>query len=263
MSARSPGIGEDLRLAGRQLYYEQLGFWLNPVGAGFTIGFSVIFLLLLGATGGNQKIASLGGIREIQYYLPGFVAYGVMAACFNTLTNIIVVRRETGLLKRLRLSPLPTWALFAGVFGSMLIVSGLQVIVLLLIGKFGYGAILPHNVAAFVVALVVGSACFCAVGVATSTLIPNEEAAGPVIGVIFFVLLFLSGLWFPINSSSALAKISTWFPVRHMITATFAPFDVRPGVSGWAWNDLLVMAVWGVCGIFVALRRWSWSPRRN
>ena len=37
----------DLALVGRQVYYEQLNFWLNPVAALFTIGFSVVFLILL------------------------------------------------------------------------------------------------------------------------------------------------------------------------------------------------------------------------
>ncbi len=254
---------DDLRLAGRQIYYEQLSFWRNPVGAAFTIIFSVLFLVLLAATGGNGKIKSLGDVREIQYYVPAFTAYGIMAACFNTLTNTIVVRREAGLFKRLRLSPVPAWIVFAGLFGSILIVSGVQVLVLLLIGKFAYAAAMPHNIAAFVLALVVGAACFTAVGVATSTLIPNDEAAGPIVAVIFFVLLFLSGLWFPIKASSGLARISMWFPVRHMITATFAPFDLRPGTSGWAWNDLIVMGIWGVCGFAVGMRRWSWSPRRK
>ena len=40
----------DIRLVGRQVYYEQLTFWLNPIAAVFTVGFSVVFLILLGAT---------------------------------------------------------------------------------------------------------------------------------------------------------------------------------------------------------------------
>jgi ABC-2 type transport system permease protein len=254
---------DDLRLVGRQVFYEQLAFWLNPIGAAFTVGFSVVFLVLLGATGGNSHVAFLGGIREIQYYVPGFVAYGVMATCFNTLTISLVIRRETGLLKRLRLSPLPTWAMLTGVAGSALVISAVQVLLLLAIGKLAYGVVLPHNVAALVVAILVGVVCFTALGVATSTLIPNQDAAGPVVGIVFFVLLFLSGFWYPLKPGSALATISGYFPIRHMITATFAPFDTRPGVSGWAWHDILVMAIWAAVAVIVALRRWRWAPYRS
>jgi ABC-2 type transport system permease protein len=252
----------DLRLVGRQIYYEQLNFWLNPVGAVFTVGFSVVFLLLVASSAGHSRNSALGGVENIQYYVPGFMAYGVMAACFNMLAISLVVRREMGLLKRLRLSPLPTWVLFSAIFVNAAIISALQVILVLLIGKFGYHVMMPHNVPAFIVALVVGAASFAAVGVAVSTLIPNQEAGGPVTSIVFFVLLFLSGLWYAIPASSGLAKFSSYFPVRHMILAIYAPFDPRKGVSGWAWHDVLVMAIWGVAGVVVAARRWNWAPRQ-
>ena len=262
--ARSASRGRrDLGLMARQVYYEQLSFWKNPFGAFFTLGFSVIFLVLLGASLGTNRIGFLGNIREIQYYVPGFAAYGVMSACFNVLTINLVVRRETGLLKRLRLSPLPTWIMLVGLFVSSLIVVIVQVVILLLVGRFGYHVHLPGNIVAFALAILVGSICFTAVGVAASTVLPNQEAAGPTVGIVFFVLLFLSGLWYPLKPGSALAKVSDYFPVRHMIQAVFAPFDERPHVSPWSWHDLLVMGIWGVISAAIALRRFRFEPRRN
>ncbi|MGH9297744.1 MAG: ABC transporter permease [Acidimicrobiales bacterium] len=251
----------DIRLVGRQLYYEQLTFWLNPFAAVFTIGFSVVFLVLLGAAGGTSKIGFLHGVKQIQYYVPVFAGYGVMSACFNMLAITLVVRRETGLLKRLRLSPLPTWVMLAAVFLNVLVVSIAQVVVLLLIGKFGYQVHLPTNLLAFAVAVIVGALCFTAVGIAASTLIPNQEAAGPIVSIVFFVLLFLSGLWYPLKPGSGLAQASAYFPIRHLLVAMFIPFE--PGVSPWAWHDLLVMAIWGVASAAIALRRFRWEPRRS
>lgn len=262
-AGESPGFASDVGLVVRQVRFEQLAFWLNRVGAIFTIGFSVLFLVMLGATAGTSRASDLGGIKLVQYYVPGFVAYGVMAACFNMLAISLVVRRETGLLKRLRLSPLPAWSLLAAIFISTAIVALVQVVALVLIGRFGYDVHFPQSVAAFVVALVVGVLSFTAMGVAMSTLIPNQDAAGPLTSAVFFVLLFLSGLWFPLNANSGLAKFSTYFPVRHFLLAVFAPFDEVKGESPWAWHDLLVVAIWGVGAAFVALRRFRWEPRRK
>jgi ABC-2 type transport system permease protein len=255
------GLG-DLRLVARQVYYEQLNFWLNPVAAVFTLGFSVVFLILLGASTGNSHNRTIGGLLVIQYYVPGFIAYGVMATCFNSLSTSLVVRRETGLLKRARLAPLPTWALISAIFLSTLAICLIQVVVLLLIGKFGYHVHFPTNWGAFALALAIGAVSFTALGVAVSTFIPNQEAGGPVVSVVFFVLLFLSGLWYPISPHSGLAQFSSYFPVRHMILAVFAPFDLTRTGSPWAWHDYLVMGIWGVAGVFASFRRWSWSPRR-
>lgn len=268
MSAPAPtkdraSLVGDLRLIGHQVRYEQLSFWVNRVGAIFTIGFSTVFLIFLGASAGNSRISYLGNIRLVQYYVPGFVAYGVMAACFTTLAITIVVRRETGLLKRLRLSPLPTWVLIGSIFVSTMIVALVQVVILLLIGRLFYGVAFPQAWAAFLVTLLIGFISFSAMGVAMSTSIPNQESAGPITSIVFFVLLFLSGLWFPLKANSGLAKFSDYFPVRHFILAVSVPFKQLPGVSPWAWHDLLVVAIWGVVGTLFALRRFRWAPRRK
>lgn len=249
-------------MVGRQLYYEQLSFWRNPFGAFFTIGFSLVFLVLLAASGGSQKVSFLG-VTRIQYYVPGFAAYGVMSACFNTLAISLVSRRETGLLKRIRLSPLPAWAMIGALLLNALVVSVVQVVILLVVGRLGFHARLPVDWAPLIVAVVVGVVCFTALGVGASTLVPNEDAAGPMISIVFFVMLFLSGLWFPLQPGSALKQFSKYFPVGRLITATFAPFHLVPGVSSWAWGDLGVVAIWGVVGVIVAVRKFRFEPRRT
>lgn len=201
----------DLKLVGRQIRYEQITFWLNPVSAVFTIGFSIVFMVLLASSSGNSHSSTLSGLKLVQYYAGGFIAYGVMSTCFNQLAIALVVRREMGLLKRLRLSPLPTWALFSAVLGNAIIISTVQVVLLLLIGKVGYHVVMPHDWVSFVVTLIVGIAAFTAIGIAMSTLIPNQEAAGPLVSIVFFVLLFLSGLWYPIAANSGLAHFASVF----------------------------------------------------
>ena len=95
---------KDMGLIAHMVRYEQLSFWVNRIGAAFTVGFSVVFLVLLGASAGNSRISYLGNIKLVDYYVPGFVAYGVMAAAFTTLPSVRRAARD-GLLKRLRLSP--------------------------------------------------------------------------------------------------------------------------------------------------------------
>ena len=260
----SPAVWlEDAGMAARQLHYEQLNFWRNRFGAILTVGFSVVFLILLAAGGGTARPSAIGGIEQIQYFVPGFAAYGVMSACYSNLGMSLVVRRQSGLLKRLRLSPLATWALFGALVANAAVISVIQVALLLLIGRAGFGVTLPHNWAAFVLAVVVGVVCFAALGITISTVVPSQDSAGPIINLTFFVLLFLSGLWFPLPAGSGLAKVADVFPIHHLIAAFFAPFDTQPGSSPWAWHDLLVVAIWGAVAVWVGVRRFAWEPRRR
>src|SRR5665213_2914834 len=254
----------DVKLVARQVRYEQLSFWLNPIGAFFTLGFSTIFLVMLSAIAGNTKIgAGYGSVKLVQYYLGSFVSYGVMAACFTVLAQTLVNRREMGLLKRLRLSPVPTWALLSAILLSTLVIAILQMVILLAVGRLGFGDYLPTHAVAFILTVVVGMLSFTGLGIGVSTLVPNADAAGPIVSIVFFLLLAFSGLWFPIQPGTTLANISGYFPVRHLITAVLASFNVPGGADPWAWHDLEVMAIWGVVGLFIATRRWQWSPRRG
>ena len=168
----------------------------------------------------------------MQYYVPGFVAYGIMSACYNVLAIGMVNRREMGLLKRVRLSPVPTWILMAAIFLSSMIIALLQMVILLVVGRFGYSVHGPANVAAFLLTVLVGMLVFTALGMAMSTLIPNVDAAGPAVSVVFFLLVFLSGLYYYIPPNSGLAQFSSYFPVRHLM---LGPLRIVPG-----WHDLPV-----------------------
>jgi ABC-2 type transport system permease protein len=252
---RRPG---PIGLVLRETRYQQLLFWRNRFGALFTVVFSSVFLVLLSATN-TGRIASLHHIKYAQYYTPGFMAYGVMSACFNNLAISTVVRREMGLLKRLRLSPLPGWALIAALVLNATLVSLTGAILLVIIGIVGFGVTLAASaILPLLVAVVVGALAFSALGLAVSTLVPNEEAAGPGISIVFFLLLFLSGLWFPLTPGSTLANVSDYLPVRRLILATTQPF-VGHGTGSWAWGDLGVAAIWGAVAAYVALRRFRWS----
>jgi ABC-2 type transport system permease protein len=144
-----------------------------------------------------------------------------------------------------------------------MIIALLQVGILLAVGTLGFNDQLPLHGLAFILTIVVGMLSFTALGIGMSTLVPNADAAGPMISIVFFLLLAFSGLYFPIKPGSTLANISGYFPVRHLITALLASFNLPPGANPWAWHDLLIMAIWGVGGVLVALRRWRWAPRRG
>jgi ABC-2 type transport system permease protein len=247
------------RQALSQIYFEQLGFWLNPVAAAFAVGFPLVFLVFLGVAEGDTPIAFLGNMHEISYYAPSFVAFGVMTACFTLLAISLVNRRETGMLKRLRLSPLPSSMFLVAVLSSTLIVSAVQTMLVIVTARVAFGVSPPDHVLAFLGVLLVGATSFTAMGVAFSSVIPNVEAAPGVTNLLFFVLAFVSGVWFPITNASLLGRVGSVFPVRRFVQATFATFN---GSShGGVATNLLVVAAWGGAGLAVALRRFSWAPR--
>jgi len=252
-------------IALRQVEFEQKSFWRNPASAFFAFLFPIIFLVVF-ATLFKGSRAPVGNVTVAydDYYIPALVAFGVMGACFTNIAMTLSLRRDSGILKRLRGTPLPSWAFIAGVVGSSIIVS---IILALLTTGFGilvYGVHVPQHIGAAAVTIAVGGLVFCALGMAMTIVIPNAEAGPAIVNGVFLPIVFISGTFFPVSPSSILAKIAEYFPVRHFIDAMFMAFDpAHQSANGFNGNDLLIMAAWGVGAVLIASRRFRWEPRKN
>ena len=257
-TARQPAGGRgSLRLLAHQVRYEQLSFWRNPQSAVFTFVFPVVFVVIMGALfGGVSKSSYFNGLSALQYYVPTIAALSVLGSCYGQLAVALAARRQNGILKRVRATPLPAWAYFAGLLVHCVLVSIVDVALIIGVGRL-YGVPLPSHWLALTATLVLGAASFCALGVAVASIISNAEAAPAVAQLVLFPLLFLSGTYLPIHSA-VLNRITGWLPVRPFNEALTGPLASHTGVD---WSHLGVLATWGVLGAIVAVRRFRWDPR--
>ncbi|HEY3871712.1 MAG TPA: ABC transporter permease [Actinocrinis sp.] len=247
----------DLALLWHQIRYEQLSFWRNPQSAFFTFVFPVVIVTVFGALfNGASGDSYFYGLSALQYYVPTIAALSVLGACYSQLAIVLATRRQDGILKRVRATPLPAWMYFVGLLAHCIVVSVIDVALIVAIGSV-FGVPLPTHWAAVALALVLGAACFCALGVAVASLIRNAEAAPAVVQFVLFPLLFVSGTYMPIHSA-ALTRVTGLLPVRPFNQALLGPFAEH---GGFAWGDLGVLLVWGAVGSLVAIRRFRWDPR--
>jgi ABC-2 type transport system permease protein len=247
---------------GRQVRWEQKSFWRNPAAAVFTFAFPLLFLVIFTALYGNGKVDVPGGeVRFTQYYVPAIVSFGLISACYTNLAFVVCIRRENGLLKRSRGTPLPTVAYLGGIVGNVILVALILTALVVLLGVVAYGVTFPGRYLGLAVAIVAGGFCFSALGVAVSTFVPNEDAAPAIINFILFPLLFISGTFGPVSSTSALGRVAAVFPVRHLVLAMVGVFNPFGGGTGITAVHTLALLGWGVIGLLVSLRRFRWEPR--
>jgi len=246
----------------REVRWEQVMFWRNPAAAIFTGAFPVMFLIIFGTLNRGSRIGFYGGIKANQYYVPAIISFSVMGACYTALAMQLVNRRETGILKRMRATPLPAWAVVASQIVNALVVGAL---VGLLVGSIGvafYGLqVYPARLPVFVLVLLLGGLSMAALGMLVGSLVPNLDAAPGIVNFIFFPLVFLSGTFYPINPDSVIAQVMQWLPLRPFTLSMFRVFDPRGGPLV-SLRDLAVLAAWGVGAALLAARRFRWEPRR-
>ena len=92
-----------------QFLAEQRLYWRSRELAFFTFIFPLLIYVLLGSVYGDDPVEG-EGVTGSAYLLAGVLGYGAAATAFAGLAILVVIRRETGILKRLRGTPLPAWA---------------------------------------------------------------------------------------------------------------------------------------------------------
>jgi ABC-2 type transport system permease protein len=250
------------RLTLRQVYYTNKAFWRNPAAAFFTFAFPLMFLVIFTALLGNGEV-TIGGkeVQQSTYYVAAMAAFSVITACFTNIAMAVSFQRDAGVLKRVRGTPLPAGAyLLARVLHAMFI----AVLLVVLCAAFGaafYDAGVPSGATLlkFVVVLVVGGASFAALGLAETVVVPNADAGPPVVNATVLPLLFLSGIFIPLgdNAPAWIRWVGRIFPVKHFADGMQTGFIGLP----FKWSDVLIVAAWGVAGLLLAARSFSWEPR--
>jgi ABC-2 type transport system permease protein len=251
-------------LSFHQLRYEQKSYWRNPASAVFTFVFPILFLVIFASLNQDTRIDFLGGLSYNQFYVPAILTFGVISATYTNLAMTLTIRRDSGILKRLRGTPLPTSSLLGGLLLNSIVIAAIITVLTMGVGVLFYDVTFPGHWLALIASLGIGAATFCAIGVMITAFVPNADAAPAIVNGILFPILFLSGVFYPLKPDSVLSHIANIFPIRHIVNAVFTAFDPRlphGPTHGWAVNDLLVLAAWGVGATLVSVRRFRWEPR--
>jgi ABC-2 type transport system permease protein len=187
----------------------------------------------------------------------------VAATAFASLAITLVVRREQGLLKRVRGTPLSPATYLSAVISSMVIVIGLQVVAQLLVGRYLLDADWPAAAVAFAVVILFGAAAFAALGVAITGFVRSSDGSSAIVNAVYLPMAFISGAFFSTEDMPAvLEAISKVLPLTHLLELIRATFIEGKGLSGSA-GPLLAVALWGVAGLAIAVRRFRWEPREG
>jgi len=253
------------QLVAHQFRYDLKSFWRNPAATFFAVVLPVMFLFIFVTIFGNDNLELAGGrlIKGSTYYLPGIVTLGIISTTFTNLAIELTASRERGLLKRMRKTPLPTWAFIAGRTGTSVVTAVLLVVVLVAIGRVVYGVSVPTTtIGGALLALLVGAFAFSALGFALTRVIRSENAAAPITNAVILPLYFISGVFIPVEQiPEGVRKVADVFPVKPLYDAFLLAFDPATNGAGIDWESLAVVAAWGVAGAVVATRTFRWSPQ--
>jgi ABC-2 type transport system permease protein len=242
--------------AWRQYRLERKMFWRNPSAAFFNFVLPLVFLALFGSIFSGQD-------DDLEVIVPGIAGMAVMATTFSALAMNITFLRESGVLKRIHGTPLPTSAYIAGIAGNAVTNTALQVAAITSAGSLVFGLGWPDEWTALVVYVVIGVVCFASLGVALSHAIPNFDSAPAYVNAVFLPTIFISGVFYDAGDvPEFLRVIAEALPLKHLIDGLSGAMVDSQGLADNV-AGLLVLLLWTGAGLVLATRGFSWDSRRR
>ena len=244
-----------------QTKFALLAFRRNPASTFFTVVLPIVFLLLFSTIFGNNTLEP-SGVRVATFYVGGILALSIISSTFQNLAITTVVLRETNVLKRVRGTPLRPWVFITGHIGAALVISVLMTVIVIAIGRLLFDVgIITRGLPALAISLAVGTAAFCALGLALSAAIPSANAAPGIVNIITLPLMFVSDVFIPPQQETpkVIETIGNLFPVKHLANALFESFDPFTSGTPMPWGHWAVVAGWGVVGAAIAVRKFRWT----
>jgi ABC-2 type transport system permease protein len=246
-----------------QLLFDQRTFWRSREAAVFIFVFPLLLYALLASVYSDEIDINGVPVPAADVLLAGLFGYGAANTAFAGLAIILVGRREAGVLKRLRSTPLPPTTYITAVLLSTFVVFALEAVGLLVLGALAFGASAPENWLGFAGATILGAASFAGMGVGAAALIRSAEGVSAVVNVIVLPMAFLSGSFGPTDEYPAfLDAIASVLPLTYFLDIVNGVY--LDGDSLFADPTALgVVTAWGAAGLVVALRRFGWMPREQ
>jgi ABC-2 type transport system permease protein len=228
----------------------------SPMAVGFTVLFPAMLVVLIGLVWGNTPDPKIGGYGAVDAMVPAYFALIIVIAGLMNLPIALAVRREQGILRRFRATPLRP----ASVLGSQILVNLLLAItgalLLIVVGRTLFNLRLPADPLAVALAFILSGLSFFALSFIVAGLARTGDAARSIGLALYFPMMMLSGAAFPRASMPpAVQAASAWLPMTQVVTLLqglwFGP--------GWDTGAVVMLVEMLVAGVLISARIFRWE----
>ena len=191
------------------------------------------------------------------------IGYGVASTAFAGLAITMVIRRESGVLKRIRATPLPPATYLLAVLASTFIVFLIEAALIVAIGRLLFSVAIPDRPFSLLIALAIGAVAFAAMGLGLTGYVRSAEGSSAVVNFVYLPMAIISGTFFtPKEYPSFLRAIADVLPLTYF-TKVMREVMVRHHHIWSVTGSLAIVLLWGAIGLVAAIRGFRWQPREG
>ena len=222
-------------------------FMREPMGSVSTLLIPAVVFLVVGRAMQGAASEDFDAGAWIGSSLPVMLTIIVALNAVISLTTIMSIYREGGILKRLKATPLrPVTILTAHVLVK-LVLTAVSIVLLLIAGKTFFAVEMPGSVIGFSAAVAISTVSILSLGFVIASIVPTARFAQLIAGTILYPQLAVSGLFVSVESfPPALRFLSNVSPLTHAVTLTRGMWE------GGRWSNfgvelLALIATFVVC----------------
>ena len=207
----------------------------------------------------TEKSVTSSDMRYIDFIVPGILAMTLMTSGLMGLSLSMVQNREKGILRRVKVSPLPLSRFLGSEITASLVMSLIQAAILLLAGWAVFRIHINGNPLYIAIIVILGAATFLAMGFLVASVTKTLKTAEMASNAITFPMMFLSGVFFPLAILPAfLAVIAKCLPLYYLGDALRKVMIQGKSLSN-VWLDILVLLGTGLICFIAAIKFFRWE----
>ena len=219
----------------------------------WTLAMPVFFLVLFSFAFSNGS-----GSQSSAFLVPGIIGAQVLSSGFWGVGVMLATFREKHLLRRVYITPMPSWIFFSSLVVYRMALLAAQAVILVAVGALVFHVRITGNPIAILAVLLLGTATFVSLGTIIGALAKTTESANNIASILTVPLAFLSDAYVPIDRfPSAVSSALRLLPSTQFIE-TFRGVSVggAPLSSFAVW--LAVLGLWTIAGTLVSARTFRW-----
>jgi ABC-2 type transport system permease protein len=226
-------------------------FVREPLGFAGSVGVPVVLFVVLGRVLGRRfATTSTDALRIVSVDVPVLASILIALSAVLSLVTIISIYRESGILKRLRATPLRPHTILTAHVLVKLLMSAITLALLVAAGKRYYPIDVNVPVIGFTLALLYSTSSILSIGFLIASLVPTARFSQPVAMIVFYPMIGLSGLFVPVASlPPALQTVARLLPLTYAVSLLRGIWNGE----GWSAHAGDVAALALVMVVFTAL----------
>lgn len=230
----------------------------EPIGTFFTLAYPIMLVLIFGTMYGNTPVDMFGGYGTMDISMPGYTALILATVGFVSVPITIANYRETGVLRRLRATPMRPFTFIASDLVTNIAMTLLGMLGVVLLGWLIYQVRFEGQVIPLILGVIFCGLAMDSFGYLIASLAPTARAAQIIGMVVLFPMMFMSGSGMPLEIlPESIQRISTFLPLTYVVRLLRALWFGQE----WSvmWPSVLFLGIFMiVCGSLAA-RFFRWE----